>query len=95
MVHGEVCYLRVYNAGVWDSMNWTCAMQGKTKPSLGNERRLELRLVKGSQVEGQQRLCFGRPPNLRATDNSAVGSDLYLVRQLTTRRQVTRNVLVV
>ena len=39
MVHGEGCYLWVYNAGVWDSMNWTCAMQGKTKPSLGNEKR--------------------------------------------------------
>ena len=48
MVHGEVCDLQVYNAGVWVSVNWTCVMQGKTKPSLGNERRFVLEVCDGT-----------------------------------------------
>ena len=33
MVYGEVRAVKVYNAGLWDSMYWTCILHGKTKPS--------------------------------------------------------------
>ena len=46
-MHGEGCDLWVYNAVVWDGMNWTYVLQGKTKPSLGNERRLVMEVYDG------------------------------------------------
>ena len=46
-VHGQAHDLQVYNARLWDSMNWSCVMQGKTKPSLEIERRFVKEICDG------------------------------------------------
>ena len=70
MVYGEGCHLWVYNTGLWDSGNWTCVLQDKTNPSLGNERRFMMEVCDGKSTTSGCSLTNVSPPKHKSNFNS-------------------------